>query len=174
MLGSALLSLVLVVSPALGDSPHEPIPKPTKPTVDPVLVHYAEHAYTRNVLVWVHAIEVHRARIEHARERARAESESDTPGTRAPRVLASGTGSVNGHPCGGALPPCYVLERESNGSNAQNPDGRSASGYWQIQDATWGGFMGYARAVDAPAWVQDLRASQLAPCNWEPPNYCAG
>lgn len=36
-----------------------------------------------------------------------------------------------------------------------------ATGAWQIQDATWGGFAGYVRAYQAPPSVQDAKALQL-------------
>ncbi len=44
--------------------------------------------------------------------------------------------NVNGYPCGGDLPPCYVLQRESKGNPvAQNPYS-SASGLWQMINST--------------------------------------
>lgn len=81
-----------------------------------------------------------------------------------PRVQAqsvSGSGTVNGYPCGGALPTCRVLACESGGDpSAQNPTS-SASGLWQILDSTWDGFGGYARALHAPWQVQNEKAVQL-------------
>lgn len=60
--------------------------------------------------------------------------------------------------CGGDLPPCYVMMRESRGSlTARNPSS-SASGKWQFIDSTWAGFGGYAHAYLAPESVQDARA----------------
>jgi hypothetical protein len=60
--------------------------------------------------------------------------------------------------CGGSLPSCCVLRRESGGNiRAQNPVS-SASGKWQFLDSTWGGYGGYQHAKDAPADVQDARA----------------
>lgn len=70
-------------------------------------------------------------------------------------------GSVNGYPCGGDLPPCYVLARESGGNpTAQNPHS-TASGLWQVLDSTWRGYAGYAKARLAPADVQNNFARQL-------------
>lgn len=76
----------------------------------------------------------------------------------APAVV---TGFVNGYPCGGDLPPCYVLRRESGGNpTAQNPRS-TASGLWQVLDSTWRGFGGYAKARLAPVDVQNAFARQL-------------
>jgi hypothetical protein len=63
--------------------------------------------------------------------------------------------------CGGDLPPCYVMMRESRGNiTAQNPRS-TASGKWQFLDSTWAGFGGYAKARYAPESVQDAKARQL-------------
>jgi len=63
--------------------------------------------------------------------------------------------------CGGNLPPCYVMMRESRGNiRARNPSS-SASGKWQFIDSTWAGFGGYAEAWQAPESVQDAKAAQL-------------
>lgn len=60
--------------------------------------------------------------------------------------------------CGGDLPPCSVMMCESRGDiRAENPTS-SASGKWQILDATWAGFGGYAHAAGAPESVQDAKA----------------
>lgn len=73
----------------------------------------------------------------------------------------SATGSVNGYPCGGSLPPCYVLERESHGNpSAENPTS-SASGLWQFLDSTWAEYGGYSRASHAPVSVQNAKAAAL-------------
>lgn len=63
--------------------------------------------------------------------------------------------------CGGDLPPCYVMMRESGGSlTARNPSS-SASGKWQFLDSTWAGFGGYTSAYLAPESVQDAKARAL-------------
>ena len=71
------------------------------------------------------------------------------------------TGTVNGYPCGGQLPPCRVLACESGGNpTAENPRS-SASGLWQFLDSTWDGHGGYARASYAPPSVQNDKAAML-------------
>jgi hypothetical protein len=70
--------------------------------------------------------------------------------------------------CGGNLPPCWIMMRESRGL-VHIHDGK-----WQIIPSTWQGFGGYANAGDAPEDVQDAKAASMAACNWVPPNYCGG
>lgn len=85
---------------------------------------------------------------------------------------ATGTGGCASG--GGSLDavPAYVVQRESGGNYcAANPSG--ACGAYQIMPETWAGFGGYASACDAPPAVQDEKARTMAPCNWNPPNYCA-
>lgn len=59
--------------------------------------------------------------------------------------------------------PWGKATHESGGNYAIHtewPSGRESAttGGYQYDDPTWGGFMGYARAYLAPAWVQDLKA----------------
>lgn len=78
-------------------------------------------------------------------------------------------GTVNGRPCGGNLPPCWVLQRESGGNpDAENPTS-SASGQWQFIDGTWNGYGGCAHASDCPPEVQDEKAAEL----WDDGNGCS-
>ena len=78
------------------------------------------------------------------------------PAPEAPGATGYGSGA-----CGGSLPPCYVMMRESGGDiTAQNPSS-TASGKWQFLDSTWAGYGGYAKARYAPESVQDDRARQL-------------
>ena len=63
--------------------------------------------------------------------------------------------------CGGDLPPCWVMRRESRGDiRAENPRS-TASGKWQCLDGPWGGYGGSPPASHAPEQVQDARARQL-------------
>lgn len=63
--------------------------------------------------------------------------------------------------CGGSLPPCYVMWRESGGDiHAENPVS-TASGKWQFLDTTWNDYDGYAHASWAPALVQNAKAREV-------------
>lgn len=74
------------------------------------------------------------------------------------------TGTVNGYPCGGDLPPCWVLTVESHGNpraiNHTGCHGRGCYGLWQFDPLTWGGFGGFSRADLAPPGVQNEKARQ--------------
>lgn len=79
--------------------------------------------------------------------------------------------------CGGDLPPCYVMHRESRGdyriwnggchapygwTGRRSPCGGStASGKWQMIRGTWARYGGYLNAADAPEKVQDAKAREL-------------
>lgn len=86
------------------------------------------------------------------------------------------TGSINGHPCGGQLPPCSVLDRESGGDprvwngrcyaptghRGRSPCGTSsASGLWQFVRGTWDEYGGYLNAADAPPEIQNRKARKV-------------
>jgi hypothetical protein len=126
---------------------------------------YAAHLW-RSVTVWRYASALRYASAvdaayDAARQRAAVETAPpvSTPRKSSPS-RASGSVDASGR-CGGSLPPCYVMMRESRGDiRAENPTS-SASGKWQFIDSTWAGFGGYARASHAPESVQDEKARQL-------------
>lgn len=116
-------------------------------------------------LTWIHAADVQRVHdatvliaAARGKDAARVQRPSYRIGT---AITITGVGSVNGYPCGGALPSCCTLEHESHGTpDAQNPTS-SSSGLWQFTDDTWAGYGGYQHAADAPASVQNERAVQV-------------
>ena len=95
-------------------------------------------------------------------ERAAAEAAARRACCAPQQTPSYGTsGTVNGYPCGGSLPPCSVLACESGGSpTAENPTS-TASGLWQILDGTWAGYGGYSHASFAPVSVQNAKAAAL-------------
>jgi hypothetical protein len=98
------------------------------------------------------------ARAAAAAEAAKRAAAQAAPKPTVSRAAPSGGGSGR---CGGNLPPCCVMYRESGGSlTAQNPTS-TASGKWQFLDSTWAGYGGYASAYLAPESVQDAKAAAL-------------
>lgn len=98
------------------------------------------------------------AAVEAARQEAiRAEAaRQEAARQEAARQAAAPSGR-----CGGNLPPCWVMQRESGGNiTAQNPTS-TASGKWQFINGTWAGYGGYAEAWMAPEHVQDAKAAEL-------------
>ncbi len=106
-----------------------------------------------NTTNWVDATNARLAAEEAARQKElAAEKAASNP----PSMNTPGNGR-----CGGNLPPCCLMNRESGGNiTAQNPTS-SASGKWQVISSTWNGYMGYPSAASAPEWVQDQFAAQL-------------
>lgn len=102
--------------------------------------------------LWAGALAAQWRSVAAQQQIARARARHSVP----PSRVSSGGGR-----CGGVLPPCYVMWRESRGRlDVKNPDS-TASGKWQFLDSTWARFGGYARAADAPESVQDARAAAL-------------
>lgn len=108
-------------------------------------------------------LEAELARQEAARvaaEKAAAEQAAAAERARQAPAPAPAAEAGTGR-CGGDLPPCYVMMRESGGNiRAKNPTS-TASGKWQFINGTWAGFGGYAEAWMAPESVQDAKARQL-------------
>lgn len=171
----AVLALALVAcAPAGADPPSSLSPPARPPSVpfSPVVPGAAAAAAGQmqardaaDLEAWVAGVEQAQAEqatvVAAARQRATSRQQqprSSSPAPPAAGYEGSATGSVNGYPCGGDLPPCYVLKRESGGNPAAHNPSSSASGLWQFLDTTWAGFGGYARAMDAPASVQNEKA----------------
>lgn len=102
-------------------------------------------------------------------------------------AVYSEIGERRGIPCGGDMPPCPVIERESMmaedpvrvwndqvnadggplgcyypvGYDGDNPCGSTASGPWQVLRSTWNWFGGFLNAADAPLHVQIDKVRQL-------------
>jgi hypothetical protein len=145
---------------------HADPPARSAPTPD-IEMQVAHHAARdRQIAAWWTAVANYRHNVAVlqavARSRARQAREAASRGVRhetgahGQRIQATGVGS-----CGGNLPPCYVMMRESRGSlTAENPVS-TASGKWQFLDSTWGGYGGYSHAADAPESVQDARAREV-------------
>lgn len=93
------------------------------------------------------------ARIE-ARKRVSRQRPTRRAYHNVPQVQGSGR-------CGGNLPPCWVMNKESGGSlTAHNPTS-SAAGKWQFLTGTWAGYGGYSTADQAPESVQDAKAAEV-------------
>lgn len=131
-------------------------PAPTLPATAEAIADSVDAKQAQRV-EFMKAVGAANARAEaEAAERAEAEAEArkaaETP---APQpVSAQGA-------CGGNLPPCCVMMRESGGNpTAVNPSS-GASGKWQFMPSTWANYGGYPTAASAPEAVQDERAAQL-------------
>jgi hypothetical protein len=99
-------------------------------------------------------------RAEQAFEAAQQQAAQAAAAQQAQVRSSQAAGSSTGHACGGDLPPCCVMMRESRGSTtAMNPSG--AAGKWQFMPGTWNGYGGYSSAAQAPESVQDAKARQV-------------
>ena len=105
------------------------------------------------------------AAVEYERQEAAARTARREARRASPPIPGTVPGPPTGR-CGGSLPPCYVMMRESGGDiRAENPTS-TASGKWQFLDSSWknttvGRNSGYARASEAPESVQDAAAAEL-------------
>lgn len=113
--------------------------------------------------VWNAAVEKAEAAQAQAAEQAAAaeqraaaaQTQTQTqPQPQSQPVSASGA-------CGGSLPPCCVMMRESGGNPTVVNSSSGAAGKWQFMTSTWAGYGGYATAAQAPEHVQDAKAAEL-------------
>lgn len=106
------------------------VPSPSDGDTD--LTRLARDIRTLQVAAWNRA--VWQAELERQAAAAAAEAEEAARRTPAPDDVPSGR-------CGGTLPPCWVLQRESRGRyDAVNPTGcggRGCYGGWQFDPRTW-------------------------------------
>jgi hypothetical protein len=124
------------------------------------LLQTAMHAQTARIEKYLSAVALN-AYLEAIARAERERVEASNRKVRVGKGAPSSTGRASAHPCGGSLPPCYVMMRESGGDiHAENPHS-TASGKWQFVDGTWGGYGGYGHASNAPESVQDERARQV-------------
>lgn len=92
-------------------------------------------------------------RLAAAQEANRAAAAATPP----PAPVSSGVQGA----CGGSLPPCCVMMRESHGNPTAVNASSGASGKWQFMANTWANYGGYPTAASAPEAVQDQRAAQI-------------
>lgn len=71
-----------------------------------------------------------------------------------------------------------IRECESGGDYSAQNSSSTASGAYQYLDSTWGGHMGYARAMFAPPRIQDKRAirdfKMVGGTPWAASKHCWG
>ena len=120
---------------------------------------------TWNEAAWIHRtnerIWVDKTNERLAAEQAERQRQADAAANRRSSTPAPAPSSdqVSARPgiCGGDLPPCHIVNRESGfNPTAQNPTS-SASGLYQFIDSTWRSCPysgGYAKASHAPVSVQ--------------------
>jgi hypothetical protein len=111
----------------------------------------------RQVAAYLHAVAQQRAAEAAQQAAAQRAARQRAAQRRAPTGRSSGATGA----CGGDLPPCCVMMRESRGNPTAVNGSSGASGKWQFMPGTWNDYMGYPTAASAPAWVQDQKARQV-------------
>lgn len=124
-----------------------------------VALYAAQADADRQVAAYLQAVALQQAAQQQSAQQAAQQQAAQRAGQQrssAGRPSPGGTSS-----CGGDLPPCCVMMRESHGNPSVVNGSSGASGKWQFMPATWNNYMGYPSAASAPAWVQDQKARQV-------------
>ena len=182
-----LLAAVVLAASACGtDSPPEPVGLPST-TVEPATA--ADLAELRaEFLAELRRVdgEVVKSNTDRADLRRRVDAYIDRASrneihmrtaTATDKSAITGDRGARSTRCGGDLPPCWVMDRESGGdlriwnggcyapvgwNGSRSPCGGStASGKWQVLRSTWARYGGFLNAADAPEDVQDAKARLL-------------
>lgn len=159
-----IAALIVALSITAGCSPYDPpaaaeTVTTTAPSCDRTCWEQVKQRQENERLWWAEVVKQQQARAERARIARIYAFAAAVEQARLQRLAANPP--YRPGQCGGSLPPCWVMMRESRGNiHAQNPRS-TASGKWQFLDSTWGRHRGYAKARYAPEWVQDERARQL-------------
>ncbi len=160
-----LLAVILFAGCVPSSAAPEPALSPVAAISRPAIV-VAQQPHLGDVL---HQLGRWFAGQSQAAERRPAAPVARSPGRRS----AQSVDDLNGAACGGDLPPCWVLQRESRGNpDAYNPSGcvqtdregntyRGCYGLWQFGVVTFRG-LGYSGvATDYGADVQNEAARRL-------------
>lgn len=155
-----------------------PTPEQLQLEKDVATITYATAVHEHRLAVeWEAAAEAQRVFDAQAAEQARKERQARaaaTPAAPTPAPTASG-GS-------GCVIADYICARESGHDYTAYNASSGAGGMYQMLPSTSNAvaasigrydLVGVPPHTMAPA-DQDLLASQLAPCHWQAPNYCAG
>jgi len=168
-LGAVVVLIVALVGTALGNMGGTGAGRRARLQAGPG-VHDTQRAVLRQLDVAVHKVELLRVvqvwRLAAAQAHGQGGDQTARPAAHEPpRAQPTGGGD-----CGGDLPPCYVLWRESRGqAGAVNPCG-CAFGRWQFQQPTWDSVarqLGRFDLVGVPASSVDVGTQdELARALW--------
>lgn len=158
LVAATILSITLLTSPAAAQAPHglRPAPRVVVEMTHAQALHDLHVAQMFATLKRHHDAVLYRAWLAYA-------------AAHAPKTYPHGL-------CGGDLPPCYVMMRESRGDiriwnggcyapygwAGRSPCGTSSSsGKWQAIRGSWARYGGFLNAADAPESVQDAWARSV-------------